>query len=180
VILYNPPDHMRVGVANRIEVRISRELSDQLAKGLQGKADPSIEKLLVGTTMRAKLEGKEFDSVLIGSDVQELPSVGYREWRWDVTPTASGSYPLFLTVSVLYEKYSNPIEEKVLERRIDVAINPGYSVLVWLPNNWEKLVAALVGIVGIIEAFRRLRLKRTDEELDDIAPDPSGELKNVP
>jgi hypothetical protein len=43
VILYNPPDHMRVGVVNRIEVRISRELSDQLAKGLQGKAEPSID-----------------------------------------------------------------------------------------------------------------------------------------
>lgn len=170
VILYNPPDRMRVGVVNRIEVRISREVSDRLDKGLQGKADPRIEKLLVGTTMRAKLEGNSFDINLIGSDIQELASTGYREWRWDVTPTTSGDHPLFFTVSVLHEKYSNPIEEKVLERRIDVSINPGYSFLKLLSNNWEKFVAALVGIVGIIEAYRRLRRKNADDRSDGIAP----------
>ncbi|MGH3783798.1 MAG: hypothetical protein ACRDRO_25045, partial [Pseudonocardiaceae bacterium] len=130
------------------------------------------------TTMRAKLEGKEFDIVLVGSDVQELPSAGYREWRWDVTPTTSGTHSLFLTVSVLYAKYSNPIEEKVFERKIDVAINPGYSLWMWLSNNWPKLIAALLGILGIIEGHRRL--KRTDAGSGDGVPDPSEELNNVP
>ncbi len=169
---------MRVGVSNRIEVRITRKLSDQLAKGLQGKAGPSIDTLRVGTTMRAKLEGKEFDIGPVGSDVQELPSTGYREWRWDVTPTTSGTHSLFLTVSVLYAKYSNPIEEKVFERTIDVAINPGYSLRVWLSNNWATLVGALVTILGAIEGYRRF--KRPGEKSDDTVLDPSKELKNVP
>jgi hypothetical protein len=162
---------MRVGVVNRVEVRIARQASAGLAKDLQGKANPRVEQLLVGTTMRAKLEGNSFDIILIGSDVQELASTGFREWRWDVTPTASGNYSLFFTVSVLHEKYPNPIEEKVFERRIDVAINPRYSLSKWLPSNWEKLVAALVGIIGIVEGYRRLRLKRTDDRSGDVGPD---------
>jgi hypothetical protein len=179
VILYNPPEHMRVGVVNRVEVRISREVSDKLAEGLQGKADPRVERLRVGTTMRAKLEGSAFDIILIGSDVQLLGSTGFREWRWDVMPTVSGTHSLAFTVSVLYEKYSNPIEEKVLERRIDVAVNPGYSLSKWLSNNWEKLVAALVAIIGIIEGCRRLRLRRTDDRSGGVAPDRGRALRNI-
>lgn len=138
VILYNPPRQMRVGVVDRVEVRISRKESDDLAKGLKGKADPLVEQLRVGTTMRAKLEGSAFDIILIGSDVQQLASEGYREWRWDVIPTASGNHPLFFTVSVLHEEYPGPIDEKVFERRIDVAVNAGYSLSKWLSSNWES------------------------------------------
>lgn len=163
VILYNPPGQTRVGVVNRVEVRIAREESDDLDKNLQGKADPLVEQLRVGTTMRAKLEGSAFDIILIGSDVQQLPAKGFREWRWDVIPTASGNHPLFFTVSVLHEKYSGPIDEKVFERRIDVAVNPGYSLSRWFSNNWEKLVAALVGIIAIIEGYRRLRIRRAGD-----------------
>lgn len=161
VILYNPPESMQVGVVNRIEVRISRELSDELAEGLQGTADPHLDELLVGTTMRARLEGDAFDVTLIGSDTQQLAAKGFREWRWDVTPIASGRNPLFFTVSVLHEAYPNPIEERVFERQIDVEVNTIYSLSKWLASNWETPIAALAGIIGIFEGRRRLRLRRT-------------------
>jgi hypothetical protein len=129
--------------------------------------------------MRAKLEGREFDIVRIGSDVQQLPSAEYREWRWDVTPNTSGNHSLFFTVSVLYEKYPNPIEEKVFERKIDVASNPAHSLQIWWSDNWGKFIAATVSIVGIsIEGYRQR--KGADEESDDGVPDASEELKNVP
>ena len=37
-ILYNPPDRMRVGAVNRVEVRITRELTDELSEGLRATA----------------------------------------------------------------------------------------------------------------------------------------------
>ncbi|MDQ4033465.1 MAG: hypothetical protein M3332_14945 [Actinomycetota bacterium] len=164
VILYNPPEQMQVGVVVRVEVRIAREESDDLDEGLQGKGDPRVEGLLVGTTMRARLEGSAFDITPIGSDIQQLMSKGFREWRWDVIPTESGSHPLFLIVSVLHERYPSPIQEAPpFERRIDVSVNPGYSLSKWLANNWEKPVVTLVGIIGIIEGYRRLRLRRADD-----------------
>ncbi|MGH3972233.1 MAG: hypothetical protein ACRDS9_02745, partial [Pseudonocardiaceae bacterium] len=179
VILYNPPEQMRVGEVNRVEVRVAREELDDLAEGLQGQGDPRVEDLLVGTTMRARLEGREFDITPIGSDVQQLMSQGFREWRWDVTPTASGNHPLVFIVSVLHEKYPSPIEEKVFERQIDVAVNPGYSLSKWLSNNWEKPIAALIGIIGIIEGYRRLKLRRTEDRAGGVAPDRGRGLKRI-
>ena len=159
-ILYNPPERMRVGVVNRVEVRITRELTDELSEGLQGEGTPRVEELLVGTFMRAKLEGSAFDTTQIGSGVQQLAATGFREWRWDVTPIASGNQSLFFTISVLHK--NTLIEEKVFERRIDVAVNPGYSSVNWLRNNWGPLIAALVGVVALVEAIRRLWRRRGD------------------
>ena len=166
-ILYNPPERMRVGVVNRVEVRITRELTDELSEGLQGEGTPRVEELLVGTFMRAKLEGSAFDTTQIGSGVQQLAATGFREWRWDVTPIASGNQSLFFTISVLHE--NTLIEEKVFERRIDVAVNPGYSSVNWLRNNWGPLIAALVGVVALVEAIRRLWRRRGEADATSAA-----------
>ena len=153
-IVYNPPERMRVDAVNRVEVRISREVTDELSEGLQGEGTPSVEELLVGTLMRAKLEGNTFSIMQIGSEVQQLSATGFREWRWDVTPNAAGDQPLFLTISVLHE--DSLIWEEVFERRIDVAINPSHSFFKFLRNSWEPLSAALVGVVALAEGLRRL------------------------
>jgi len=158
---------MRVGVVNRVEVRITRELTDELSEGLQGEGTPRVEELLVGTFMRAKLEGSAFDTTQIGSGVQQLAATGFREWRWDVTPIASGNQSLFFTISVLHG--NTLIEEKVFERRIDVAVNPGYSSVNWLRNNWGPLIAALVGVVALVEAIRRLWRRRGDADATSAA-----------
>ncbi len=154
VILYNPPERMRVGAVNRVEVRIGRELTDELSEGLRGVGIPRIEELLVGTQMRATLVGSAFNIVPIGSEVQQLTATGFREWRWDVTPVVPGDQPLFVVVSVLHEE--TLIDEKVFERRINVVVNPGYSFANWLGKNWEALIAALVGVLALVEAARRL------------------------
>lgn len=155
VILYNPPEQMQVGAMDRVEVRITREFSDKLDEGLRGEGTPRVEPLCVGTIMRAKLEGDAFDIARIGSDVLRLPDTGYREWRWDVTPVDSGEHELAFVVTVLVGE--TRIDEKVFEKHIDVAVNPGYSLTTWLSGNWQGLIAALVGIVGLAEAYRRLR-----------------------
>lgn len=172
VILYNPPERMRVGDVHRVEARITRELSDELSKGLEGEGTPRVEILLVGTSMRARLEGGAFDITSIGSEVQQLPTTGFREWRWDVTPVTSGNHPLFFTVSVLYE--DTLIEEKVLERRIDIAVNPGHSFLNWMSTNWASLIAALVGVVAIIEGSRRWMKRKQEHPKGPISTEPSS------
>jgi hypothetical protein len=69
VIVYNPPERMRVDDTSRVEVRISRELSDNLSKGLEGEGTPRIEALKVGTVMRARLESRAFNITPIGSEI---------------------------------------------------------------------------------------------------------------
>jgi hypothetical protein len=155
VILYNPPERMRVGETDRVEVRISRELSDGIRQGLRGRGVPRVETLLVGTFMKAELRGEAFDVIPIGSDIQPVLTTGFAEWRWDVTPKVSGTHPLYLVVTIVHEGTTLP-QPPPFERRIEVAVNPMH----WLKSNWEKLLGALIGVVGLVEAYRRLRPKR--------------------
>lgn len=157
MILYNPPEQMQVGVMDRVEVRITREFSDNLTEGLRGTGPPRVEPLCVGTIMRARLEGAAFDIVPLGSDVLRLPDMGYQDWRWDVTPVDSGEHQLAFIVSVLAG--DTLIEEEVFERRIDIEVNPAYSLRKFLSGNWQGLIAALVGIAGLVEAYRRIRMR---------------------
>ena len=122
---------------------------------MQGRGRYRVEEFVDGTFMRARLEGQAFHITPVGSEVQQLRAIGFREWRWDVIPISSGSHSLFFTVSVLYE--DTLLEEKVFERRINIAVNPAYSLSRWLGNNWGALIAGLVGAVGIVETIRRLR-----------------------
>lgn len=162
MILYNPPKQMRVGVTDRVEVRITREFSDELTEGLRGTGPPHTEPLCVGTIMRASLQGSAFDIGRIGSDVLRLPDEGFQEWRWNVTPVDSGEHQLAFVVSALSGE--TLIDQKVFERRIDVEVNPAYSVSTWLTDNWQGLIAALVGIAGLAEAYRRLRQRDTQQQ----------------
>jgi hypothetical protein len=158
VILYNPPERMRVSDTVRVEVRISRAFSERIRQGLHGPGQPRIERLLISTFMRAELKGDAFDITPIGSDVQPVLATGFTEWRWDVRPTSSGIHSLYLIVTPVHEGTTLP-QAPPFERRIDVAINPVY----WLESNWEKLLGALVCVVGLAEAYRRFRGKGGDE-----------------
>ncbi|MGH8885866.1 MAG: hypothetical protein ACRDYX_11970, partial [Egibacteraceae bacterium] len=158
VVLYNPPERMRVDDPVRVEVRISRAFSEGIRQGLRGRGEPRVEGLLVGTFMRARLQGSAFDITPIGSDVQPVLAAGFTEWRWDVRPTVSGVHPLYVVVTVVHEG-TTLAEPPPFERRIDVAVNPAY----WLKSNWEKLLGALAGVVGLAEAYRRLRHKGKGE-----------------
>jgi hypothetical protein len=158
VILYNPPERMRVDERVRVEVRISRAFSDEIRQGLRGRGAPRVEELLVGTFMKVELKGDAFDITPIGSDIQPLLATGFAEWRWDVRPTVSGVHPLYLIVAAVHEGTTLP-QAPPFERRINVAVNPIY----WLKSNWEKLLGTLIGIVGLIETYRRLRHKRNSK-----------------
>lgn len=139
-------------------MQITRKEFDELTQNLQG-----VEPSKVGTIMRAALEGGEFDIIRIGSDLQQLGPADVRKWQWDVTPTVSGTHSLTLTVFILDGNSPAPLDEDDSMRPINVTANPSYSLVTWLPNNWEKLIATLVAIIGIIEGYRRLRLKSIDD-----------------
>ncbi len=158
VILYNPPEQMRVDETVRVEVRISREFSEGIREGLRGPGAPRVEELQVGTFMKVELKGPAFDITPIGSDVQPLLAVGFTEWRWDVRPTVSGNHPLYLVATVVHEG-TVVRETPPFERRIDVAVNPAY----WMKTNWEKVLGGLCAVVGLTEAYRRFRLKHKGE-----------------
>ncbi|MGH8907644.1 MAG: hypothetical protein ACRD0K_14255 [Egibacteraceae bacterium] len=176
VIVYNPTERMRVGRAERVEMRIAREFSDEILEGLRISDQPRIEELPVGAAMRAELEGDSFAINLIGSDVQPLGSTRFREWRWNVTPTASGSQDLWLTVLALYEDQHRIIDLVVLQRKIQVAVNPVHAIGRWLGANWSELMGALgmtgASVMGFL--YAKLRGARSGQPSEKPAPPAQG------
>jgi len=52
---------MRVGVSEGVEVRISKNITDDLSIGLKGRGEPQIEIIEVGDFMSVDLTGDNFD-----------------------------------------------------------------------------------------------------------------------
>lgn len=165
-ILYNPPERMRVGERERIEVRITRALSDGLREGLRGEGEPKVDPVLVGTYMKVELTGPDsaFEITPIGSPIIPVLATGFAEWRWDVIPIDSGTHSLSIIVTVVYEDQA--LAERVFDRQIDVVVNPAYSTGKWLASNWDKLLAALgitaAGVFGAL--YQRLRRRRNGHQ----------------
>ena len=60
-VVYNPPLRMKLGVEEPITVRVGRgTLESDLKQDLIGRGLPQIEKIKVGTFMRAELSGPDF------------------------------------------------------------------------------------------------------------------------
>jgi phosphoribosylformylglycinamidine (FGAM) synthase PurS component len=53
---------MKVGIRERIEVRITKTLTEDLSKELRGRGVPQIENIRVGPFMKVHLTGGDKDS----------------------------------------------------------------------------------------------------------------------
>jgi len=145
--LFNPPENMRLGVMERVEVRISRSLTDDLAAGLKGRVVPHTENIKVGTFMKVRLAGATFQIESLSDEEQPVPATGFTQWSWNVKPLESGMHVLSLAIAVRirlpdgWEKYDSP----VLDRKIRVRVNPVYSTVSFVQSNWRWIVTTAVG-----------------------------------
>jgi len=165
-ILFNPPQEMKVGVKERVEVRIAKTITEDLTLGLKGRGIPQIEEIRVGTFMKVHLTGDNFDIKTLSHEEQPVIGEGFTQWDWDVIPSKSGIQFLLLTVTVRI-KIPNYDEERkdypVFERRIRVKVNLIYSINKFIKNYWQWIIGMIIssGIIGwIATKLRRLRKKR--------------------
>ncbi|NER29703.1 MAG: hypothetical protein F6J89_19320 [Symploca sp. SIO1C4] len=156
-LLSNIPEEMKVNETERIEVRITKEISQDFTDNLQGRGKPVIEDIKFGTVTEVSLRGDKFQISPISSGPQLVGGTEYTQWNWDVTPLEAGEQILSLVVSVRIQIPSlgvnaaknYPVEEK----NIKVTINRGLSAQEFLKNNWLDLIAPIFGsssLLGII------------------------------
>lgn len=154
---------MLVGEAERIEVRISRQLSADIYEDLQGRGSPRVEGADIAAQMKVELMGDPadaFDIRLRSAPIQSVSESGkYTEWNWDVVPLSSGTHSLTLQATVIYQGQTLR-DLKPFVRHITVAVNPVYSTLTWLGGNWDKLLGALGITAAGVFAFLYERLRR--------------------
>jgi len=164
-ILFNPAQEMKVGVTERVEVRIAKTITEDLTVGLRGRGIPQIEEIRVGTFMKVHLTGDNFECRALSHEEQIVAGEGFTQWDWDVTPLKSGIQSLLLTVTVRI-KIPNYGEERkdypVFERWIKVKVNRIYSIKKFIMSYWQWILGTIIGsgvIARIVTKCRRSRNK---------------------
>ena len=149
-VAFNPPDTMKVGVKERIEARISKDLDADLMASLRGRGLPQVEELRISELMKVRLSGDDFGIVPLSEENQIIEPTGLTEWAWDVTPRKSGEKILHLHVTLRIrlpygeERKDHP----VLDREILVQVNRGYSVKSFIGAHWKWIVLTLLLPLG--------------------------------
>ncbi len=145
-VVFNPPDTMKLGVKERIETRISKDVNADLISSLRGRGIPQTEVLKISELMKVRLSGDDFGITPLNEELQIIEATGFTEWAWDVTPTKSGQKVLYLHVTL---RIRMPFGEEtkdhpILERRIVVLVNPIYSMKCFVQEYWKWIVTALI------------------------------------
>lgn len=151
-MLFKIPAEMKVGITERIIVRIASSVTADLQSGLKGKGTPTQEQIKVGPLMKVQLAGETFDIKPLTHEEQVVSQKEFTEWNWDVMPKKSGKQLLTLVVTVRL-KIPNYGEEKkaypVFDRQIDVKVNPFYTVWAFIKSNWQFFVGPIfTGLMG--------------------------------
>lgn len=148
-ILFNCPTSMKVGVTQRVEVRISKDKDAILIKNLKGSGDVVIDNIKVGDLMTVTLYDDDHFKILpLNHEAQLVPGTDYAEWSWDVTPKNSGLHVLYLRVTVRL-RYSNGEEKRdypVMDKEIKVEVNIKYSSIRFIKNSGKWIIESLIGI----------------------------------
>jgi len=145
-IVFNPPSVMKLGVKDRIEARITRDIKKNLLESLKGRGIPQSEQLKISELMKVRLSGHDFNIIKLNEEEQIIDKTDFTEWAWDVIPKKSGKKTLHLHVTLRIrlpfgeERKDHP----VFDKEIVVKVNPTYSVKIFIVSYWKWIVTALI------------------------------------
>ncbi len=151
-VVFNPPDTMKVGVRERVEVRISKDSKADLVAALKGRGIAQIKDVKVSEFMKVRVSGNDFDITQLNEEEQFIETQGFTEWAWDIIPKKSGKAVLHLHVTLRIrlpfgeERKDHP----VLDREVIVKVNPIYSTGIFVSTYWKWIVMALIALIGLI------------------------------
>lgn len=160
-VLFNPPERMRQGRLERVEVAIARtkDLDDVLRQMVQGRGQARIRDVETSPFMAVELKGPGFDITPLQAATSEQLLRPTALWEFDVFPKRSGSQTLQVCVAMRIPLPDRPDERvsiPVLERHIHVVIDPRYGSQQFLKRNWQWLIATLAGLGGAVAAWLKL------------------------
>jgi Hsp70 protein len=158
LIAFNPPDRMRQGHGDRVEVEIARslQLRDEIARGLRGRGDPVVEEIRTSQFMGVQLLGRAFYIDELSPREQLVPSMA--RWEFNVTPKRAGNQVLILCATMMIQtpRGDGLIAVPVLERDVDVQVDVRYGARSFISHNWQWLTATCIGLGGAISAWATL------------------------
>jgi hypothetical protein len=167
-VLYNPPNEMRLGQAEVVEVRITRDEVTDLTEGLAGSGEPVQEQLPVADAMVVELLGPDFDIDPLSPERQLVGGQPFNEWAWRIKPQRAGTTFLRLNVSIEIPKTEKleGLSPIVLSREIHVDVDPVYAVSQFLGRNWQALLMAAIAAAGLLFGSGILASRRKRSRAD--------------
>lgn len=156
LLAFNPPAEMVQGRPERVEVGVARspELRAALAAGLRGRGTPQFVGVDTSAFMGVELRGSSFEIIPL-SPLEQLIAPLAR-WEFDVTPTRAGLQTLTLCVNMRIDSPATAggrIAVPVLERDIRIRVDVRYGARRFVTNNWQWLIATVLGLGGALAAW---------------------------
>ncbi len=150
-IAFDVPQQMKQGKQERVEVRITRSLNNDMLNLLKENMRKSsqVDDIQVAPFMIVQLrdpEGSAFRITPLTLDSQAVAGDGYTPWDWSVVPLESGHHSLYLSVGTRF-KLPNGEETKfepVYEKDVAVNVDRVYETERFVSGNWQWLTATLL------------------------------------
>ena len=141
-LLFNPPDRMRLGQTERVEVRLTRTLTlgGELLERLRGRGEPQLEEIPTAPLMAVTLRGDGFQITAYSHEEQIVTQEGVTTWEFDIRALKRGQQRLVMCVSLRIPVAGQPLEHKsipVREATIDVQIGAPALVAHLVSDNWQ-------------------------------------------
>ena len=168
-ILFRPKERMTVGQTELVEVIITRETSERLAKELaeqlEGEGKVAIEDIPISYEMSAKLMGGRAFEIIARTQEKKIvpPPPDSASWRWDVTPLEPGTHTLelYVTATISVESQEKSYERPVFERDILVEVPPGNELKGFVAKNWQFILTTVLIPVAGWYLSRRAKKKKS-------------------
>lgn len=155
-LLENIPRRMRVAVAERVEVRISRDETDAITKGFDGRGEVNHHEVLVSQAMSVMLRAPEGGFIIetlspetqwTSDGMDHRTADNFGRWRWAVTPQAAGPHRLQLIVAARSVDENGMTGDTALpDQIISVHIRTNYALTIKRALAW-LVVMAVGGVV---------------------------------
>jgi|GEM_PF-3236824 len=145
-LMFNPPESMRVGVRERVEVRISQDVAQDLTVNLKGQGLPQLEEIRVATFMKVQLSAEDFEITPLNEAEQFVAADTFTEWAWDVLPQKAGlkSLRLLVTVRLKLDGSEEKRDYPVLDRTVTVAVNRLYTTKMFVKEHWKWIAGSMI------------------------------------
>jgi uncharacterized caspase-like protein len=156
-LLFNPPDRMKLGQTERVEVRLARtlELDAELRENLRGHGEPQLEEIPTAPLMAVTLDGDGFRIKAYSDEEQAVTQDGITTWEFDIRATERGQQRLVMCVSLRIPVPGQPLERKsipVREATIDVQVGVPALVGHFVSSYWQWFIGTAIAIAAVVVA----------------------------
>ena len=126
-ITFNVSQEMTLGVTERVEVEVSKDIDQRLRERLKAREELQGEDVNIETYMETSLKGTHFYIKSKNLDIQAVEGEGFSQWVWEVTPLKGGDQNLSLAVLAVVEvpewvevRKEYPVFEEVSEVEVSL------------------------------------------------------------